>query len=87
MKKEIIFLGEQVVVSCDENCNKAWGRSTRPRLLKEDDEWGFIPDEELDDAPVDPGTREGGQAKPTSKEQIPNKWCVRECERCKMKLK
>lgn len=39
-------------------------------------------DDELGDAPENPGTYEGGEAKPTHKSQIPNKWCVRECERC-----
>ncbi len=79
MEKKIIFFGENVKVSCDENCNKAWGINSRPR----DDETE-IPDDQLGDAPVNPGTYEGGYAKPINKIGIPNKWCVRECERCNL---
>lgn len=48
------------------------------------DDYVYCSDDELGDAPVDPGTYEGGEAKPTNKSEIPNKWCVRECERCVM---
>jgi hypothetical protein len=50
------------------------------------DDFAWLSDDELGDAPVDPGTYEGGHAKPvgaTSAEHM-NKWCVRECERCAM---
>lgn len=29
-------------------------------------------------------TEEGGERKPINKQNIPNKWCVRQCERCAM---
>lgn len=74
-KKNIIFCGRRVVLSCDGQCNKAWGRNSRPR--NGDDE---IPDAELGEAPADPGTYEGGDAKPNSPAGM-NKWRARECER------
>lgn len=48
------------------------------------DEYAYCSDSELGDAPEDPGTYEDDDAKPINKEGIPNKWCVRECERCTM---
>jgi hypothetical protein len=65
-------------VACDGKCKKAWGRNTRPR--NPDDT--FKQDRELGIAPLDPGTYEGGYAKPVRAKYFPNKWCVRECERC-----
>lgn len=50
----------------------------------DDDEFIFCSDDELGEAPIDPETYEGGDAKPTNKSEIGNKWCVRECERCVM---
>jgi hypothetical protein len=38
----------------------------------------------LGEAPTDPGTYEGDDAKPVNKQFIPNKWCIRQCERCEM---
>lgn len=35
----------------------------------------------MGEAPADPGTYEGGDAKPTYLGERLNKWCVRECER------
>lgn len=72
-------------VACDGNCAKAWGINNRPRVqLSEEDEddYCFLADGELGDAPADPGTYEGGHGKPSSAVYFPNKWCVRECERC-----
>ena len=80
MEKEIIFFGKKVKASCDENCNKAWGINSRPQ----DDYGDDTPDGFLGNAPIDPGTYEGGCAKPINKIDIPNKWCVRECERCNL---
>ena len=80
MEKIITYFGQQSKVACDEKCNKAWGINNRPRNPEDEDE--FLPDNQLGEAPIDPGTYEGGYAKPTDKSNIPNKWCVRECERC-----
>ena len=84
MEKLITYLGQQAKVACDEKCHKAWGNNSRPKiqLSDEDDDFAFLSDEELGIAPIDPGIYEGGHAKPTLKSEIPNKWCVRECERC-----
>ncbi|MBS4000760.1 MAG: hypothetical protein KGZ71_09800 [Desulfobulbaceae bacterium] len=48
------------------------------------DNFIFCSDDELGDAPIDPQTYEGDQAKPTNESDYGNKWCVRECERCEM---
>jgi hypothetical protein len=79
--KKIVYFGEVARVACDELCVKAWGIVSRPR-----DETGraFLADSELPEAPADPGTYEGGHGKPMSAASFPNKWCVRECERCRM---
>lgn len=87
MKKQITYCGQQVIVSCDEKCEKAWGINNRPRLQldeDDDDDYCYLTDDELGEAPEDPGTYEGGHAKPVYQEEVPNKWCVRECERCGM---
>lgn len=85
MKQSILYFGQTMIVSCDEKCDKAWGINNRPKeQLNENDEDDFVwlSDDELGIAPNDPGTYEGGYAKPINKINIPNKWCVRECERC-----
>jgi hypothetical protein len=79
LQKNITFCGKEAKVACDGNCNKAWGINSRP---SNEDKSEWLSDTELDDAPVDPGTYEGGDAKPSDSSQFPNKWCVRECERC-----
>ena len=87
MEKVIIFFGQKTKVACDEKCNKAWGINTRPRIKitdSDEDDWCWFSDNELDNAPENPGTYEGEHAKPIDKSEIPNKWCVRECERCVM---
>lgn len=82
----ITFLGQQAKVKCDRNCAKAWGVNSRPRIQLTDDpdDYAFLADSELGDAPADPGTYEGSDGKPASADEFPNKWCVRECERCNM---
>lgn len=84
--KLITYFGQRAKVNCDRNCAKAWGRNTRPRVQLSDDEddYAYLADGELGEAPADPETYEGGHAKPESPDQFPNKWCVRECERCAM---
>jgi len=84
MEKIITYFNQPAKVNCDENCKKAWGGSNRPRVNLSDDEddWCYLSDDELGEAPSDPGTYEGGEGKPAHKNEVPNKWCVRECERC-----
>lgn len=86
MEKEIIYCGQKTKVGCDEKCNKAWGLNTRPKEQLSDDwdDYAFLSDGELGDAPIDPQTYEGGHGKPEADEPKLNKWCVRECERCTM---
>jgi len=82
----ITFLGHHVIVACDGVCTKAWGYNQRPSLNLSDnpDDIAWMSDEELGDAPVEPGTYEGNDTKPSDASEFPNKWCVRECERCVM---
>jgi hypothetical protein len=86
MEKIITYFNQPAKVACDEKCNKAWGINERPKikLSEDEDDYAYLADDELGDAPEDPGTSEGGDRKPINKEGIPNKWCVRECERCSM---
>lgn len=86
MEKIIQYVGQYAKVACDEKCNKAWGMNERPtvQLSDDEDDYAYLSDDELGEAPEDPGTYEGGEGKPVDKQGIPNKWCVRECERCSM---
>lgn len=77
--KNIVFMGKPVVLACDGKCSKAWGLSNRPS-----DAIRYYCDEELGDAPADPGTYEGDQGKPRNDSEKLNKWCARECERSTM---
>ena len=76
----ITFCGQKAKVNCDRNCSKAWGINNRPR----DKKGNFLPDKSLGMAPKDPGTYEYDVGKPLSPDEFPQKWCVRECERCNM---
>ena len=78
--KSIIYFENKCILICDGKCNKAWGMNNR----KEKDSGEYYKDNELKTAPVNPGTYEGGHAKPKDNEQILNKWCCRECEISKM---
>ncbi|MBI3821927.1 MAG: hypothetical protein HY289_04520 [Planctomycetes bacterium] len=80
----ITYFGEPMKVACDRRCDKAWGGNHRPRvqLSESVDDFAYLADDELGEAPADPGTYEGGETKPESPDEFPNKWCVRECERC-----
>jgi hypothetical protein len=85
MEKVITFCGQPMRVACDERCDKAWGINRRPKVQHDPndrDDYTYVPDGDLGTAPVDPGTYEGDHAKPVNHQGIPNKWCVRECERC-----
>ena len=79
----VLYFGKHIQVACDRNCGKAWGINNRPRVHLSDDpdDWAYLTDDELGEAPVDPGTYEGQHGKPLSPDDFPNKWCVRECER------
>lgn len=76
---------------CDHQCEKAWGvngrRVTNGNLLEFDehneDDVAYLADNEVGQAPANPGSTEGGHGKPF-KPQKHNKWCLRECERCKV---
>lgn len=84
--KAITYFDQHVCVCCDANCQKAWGINNRPKvqLSDDDDDYAFLADDELGIAPVNPGTYEGGHAKPLTPDARLNKWCVRECERCEL---
>lgn len=78
----IRYFGQPAVVVCDGQCEKAFGLVTRPKIqLDEDneDDYAFLADHEVGEAPDDPQTYEGGQGKPS--DRCHNKWCVRQCER------
>lgn len=81
--KIITYCRQKAKVVCDGNCYKAWGINNRPeeQLSDDEDDIMWYADDELPVAPIDPGTTEGGEPKPESSEEFPNKWCVRECER------
>lgn len=82
----ITYFGQPAKVCCDGKCEKAWGinNRTRDQLSNKEDDYAWLSDDELGIAPINPGTYEGSDAKPLSVMEFPNKWCVRECERCTM---
>lgn len=83
----IMFFGRPCILACDGNCRKAWGINLRPwaSLSDDPDDFAYLADDELGEAPADPGTYEGGHGKPRphtySDPGRHNKWCARECER------
>lgn len=87
LSKSITFSDQPAVLACDHNCSKAWGRDNRPKVQidpNNQDDFAYLADSELGEAPEDPGTYEGGAAKPLSDVELLNKWCARACERCVM---
>lgn len=76
----ITFFGQKVKVACDGNCAKAWGVTSRPKGATKK----YLSDAELGIAPAVSDTAEGNDMKPGSSAEFPNKWCVRQCERCAM---
>lgn len=87
LEAQINYFDDKVTVVCDARCDKAWGHNNRPKIEFNDDDpddYAYLADHELGVAPVDPGTYEGGHGKPETIAEFPNKWCVRECERCGM---
>ncbi len=87
MHTAIMFFSAPCILACDGQCNKAWGINNRPRkqLSEDEDDFVFLADDQLGQAPADPGAYEGGYGKPsatpTDDPSIMNKWCARECER------
>ena len=84
--KEVVCLGKKIL-ACDGKCNKSWGYNNRPKEILDidnEEDYVFLADEELGDAPIDPGTYEGGFGKPQFESDKLNKWCYRECERCEV---
>lgn len=47
----------------------------------DENDHAMLADNELGDAPIDPGTYEGDEGKPFDESDMLNKWCARECER------
>ena len=77
----------KVVLTCDGKCTKAWGIGQRPKIILDENDqndFAWLADHELGDAPADPGTYENGYAKPSGPHDM-NTWCVRECERSEMR--
>jgi hypothetical protein len=83
--KPILFCGTQVVLACDGLCEKAWGINNRPQVQLSDDpdDFEYLADDELGEAPHNPGTYEGRDGKPEDYDdpERQNRWCARECER------
>lgn len=83
-----MFRKEQTL-ACDGNCQKAFGLMFRPKEEfdpSDGDDYAFLADDELGEAPSNPLCWEGGHGKPenvTSGEDM-NKWCSRACERSKI---
>lgn len=84
--KAIKYFGKPYILICDGLCGKAFGSNSRLKNQLSDDEnnWEYLSDNELFEAPVDPGTYEHNDAKPIKDEDKLNRWCARECERSKM---
>ncbi len=82
----ITFFGQKTKVACDGKCAKAWGINSRPKvqLSEDEDDYIYLSDSDLGLSPLNPMTSEGGDLKLKWKDAFPNKWCVRECERCSM---
>lgn len=84
LSKEIVFFGRKAILACDGKCNKAFGCNSRPTVQlnpDNEDDYCYLADGELEEAPIDPKTYEGGEGKPQTDEEKLNKWCARECER------
>lgn len=86
MQSDGFYFCKPITLACDLRCDKAWGHGIRPQLLlsTDEDDYAYFSDDELDVAPIDPGTYEGDHGKPTFIVDQHNKWCCRACERCRM---
>lgn len=84
---QVHSMGRDRLYVCDRNCAKAWGVNGRRHDTASaidfdgEDDIVYLSDDETGEAPANPGTYEGGHAKPMHPDSH-NKWCVRECERC-----
>jgi len=82
-KTVVPFCGKAMGVGCDGQCGLAigigWyledGETLDVEAIKEE---GTT----LEHLRKDPLSSEGGERKPASDSEFPNKWCVRQCERC-----
>lgn len=87
LRTEIETSRGPVLYVCDSRCEKAWGVNGRSHDATSsinfdgEDDVVYLADDEVGDAPRDPGTYEGGNGKPMHP-SAHNKWCMRECERC-----
>ena len=81
--RQIRFFDQPAMLACDARCNKAWGLNNRPsvQLSEDPDDTMWLGDDDLGEAPLDPGTYEGADGKPLTDDARLNKWCARECER------
>ena len=82
----IRYLRSEVFSVCDLCCGKAWGINQRPvaKVSDKEDDFCWLADDELGEAPESTGTYEGDDTKPKDVISLGghNKWCCRECERC-----
>lgn len=92
IQKDVRFFGKVVTLTCDGRCDKAWGINSRRKKFfvpeKEDlDDFVYLGDDELGKARL-PMTSEDSDMRPSNAPvtdgQVMNKWCARECERCRM---
>lgn len=90
IKKEIRAFGRNLMIACDAKCEKAFGLNGRPsiQLSNDEDDICWLADDEVGVAPESGKTfikSEGFEMKPHPDfpEDRLNKWCFRECERCK----
>lgn len=78
-----IIYFEPHALLCDGQCDKAWGAGDRAIVQLSDDEndYEYLSDNELEQAPENPGSFEGWDYKPRCQADLHNRWCARACER------
>ena len=85
LSRAITYCGRDAVLACDGKCSKAWGiNGGRPKISfdpKDPDDYAYLPDQDVGEAPDQSDIGEGGHGKPRHPEDRLNKWCARECER------
>lgn len=85
IESRVRYFGGRCSLACDGRCDKAWGLQHRPKLpladAKDEDDFEYLADHELGQAPEDPGIYECDEGKPRSLDERHNKWCARACER------
>lgn len=87
IQRQMTWFGRSATLACDGECHKAWGITQRPHIAFDPanpDDIAWLSDSEAGAAPAEPGTYEGGDAKPRSPQERLNKWCARECERSRI---